>query len=510
MIPEATRRDIFDVLRIRDVDWHGRLDEVEFLGRLWNVDELPSHDSRFENAAADIWQHRVNNLDWDRDWVFADARFNLFECSDDLFMRFIAETVHPAVRTDAREAEELVGEFNEHLRHAGWQLASGPSIAGRPTYLPQELLSSDGRSGSESLALDLDKRGFALGRKVGSGSVGAVYKAEQKSLGRPVAIKVFDGIDNDKLRRRFIHEARLLARLQHPSIPYVVTTGASGKAPYTVMQFVQGRSVREVLRQQTALGADDACKVVRKVLSALACAHKNDIVHRDVKPENILVADDNHAYLIDFSIGASLNHVPGLTRLTSSDKVPGTVRYMAPEVLNGEEWDHRIDIYAAGVVLFEMISGGSWNAAEQAALGSMDQRVANAIRRACAPKAQDRFASATDFEQALARATAQKALRDSPAAALCTSIDCPSASWDAGFTPVPIEATTDLHCRACGEELLYQCRKCGLAYDGAGRHCPSCGTELYRVPVCDSCNVPLPRERRNQSECTKCADDVPF
>jgi hypothetical protein len=90
MIPEATRRDVLDVLRVRDVDWHGRLDDVEFLGRLWQTEELPSHDSRFENAAADIWQHRINNLD--RDWVLSDSRFNLLGCSDYVFMRFVAET----------------------------------------------------------------------------------------------------------------------------------------------------------------------------------------------------------------------------------------------------------------------------------------------------------------------------------------------------------------------------------------------------------------------------------
>jgi hypothetical protein len=107
-ITQLTRREIIDSLVVEDVNWAGRLEEPEFLGRLFNLAELPSNDRRFPDAAGDIWQHRVNNDDWSDDWVFYDPRFNILNGDDDLFLRFLCETVHPVVRSDPTEAERLV------------------------------------------------------------------------------------------------------------------------------------------------------------------------------------------------------------------------------------------------------------------------------------------------------------------------------------------------------------------------------------------------------------------
>ena len=100
-ISEANRRDILDFMSAGSVRWSGRLDEVAFLERLWDLTQIRSHDYRFPDVAGDIWQHRVNNPeDWPDDWVFHDARFNLLRCPDDTFCRFLTETLHPVVRTD--------------------------------------------------------------------------------------------------------------------------------------------------------------------------------------------------------------------------------------------------------------------------------------------------------------------------------------------------------------------------------------------------------------------------
>ena len=100
-ISAATRRDVFDVLRLENVDWAGQLEEPDFLSRLYDLDELPSHDSRFRTMGQDIWQHRVNNpMDWDDDWVFSDSRLNLLRCPDSEFLSFLCEMLHPVVRPD--------------------------------------------------------------------------------------------------------------------------------------------------------------------------------------------------------------------------------------------------------------------------------------------------------------------------------------------------------------------------------------------------------------------------
>ena len=133
-ISQQTRRDIFEYLMITKIHWSGDMDEDDFLKRIYDLDSLPSHDSRFKNAAGDIWQHRINNDDWDDDWIFDDARFDLDKCSASKFLRFLCATVHPRVRSDSEQAWRLVREYNNRLRHAGWQLVKSGEIAERPCF----------------------------------------------------------------------------------------------------------------------------------------------------------------------------------------------------------------------------------------------------------------------------------------------------------------------------------------------------------------------------------------
>ena len=133
-ITEITRRDLIDLLTAAPISWSGRLTEVEFLNRLYNLDALPSTDDRYETAAADIYQHRVNNYDWADEWVFYDPRFNLERGPDEQLLRFIAEMLHPAVIRAADEAAQVLGSLNELLRPDGWELVSTSSISGRPIY----------------------------------------------------------------------------------------------------------------------------------------------------------------------------------------------------------------------------------------------------------------------------------------------------------------------------------------------------------------------------------------
>lgn len=134
-VTQLTRRDIFDHLSMGSVAWHGRLEEVAFLERIWDLSSLPSTDGRFRNAAGDIVQHRVNNpWDWEEDWVFTDSRFDLLHGPDDRFLQFLCEMVHPVVRPDADEAEQLVGFFNEKLAADGWALSATDQMSGRPVY----------------------------------------------------------------------------------------------------------------------------------------------------------------------------------------------------------------------------------------------------------------------------------------------------------------------------------------------------------------------------------------
>lgn len=133
-ITDITRMSIVDEMGARKINWAGRFDEPDFLSRLYNLEEMTSTDRRYSNAHGDIYQHRVNNLDWEDDWVFYDGRFGLLKGDDETFLKFLAETVHPALRRPAQEVADLVAMYNEHLRHDGYELVETSQISGRPVF----------------------------------------------------------------------------------------------------------------------------------------------------------------------------------------------------------------------------------------------------------------------------------------------------------------------------------------------------------------------------------------
>jgi hypothetical protein len=135
-ITQVTRRDIFDYLRMGGGPWWGRMDEVGFLSRVYDLEQLPSTDYRHKTASGDIVQHRVMNYDWDDDWVFSDSRFELASGPDEVLLEFLAQMVHPVVQPSAERAVEIVTELNRLLGPDGWMLKEHKQLSGRPIYTP--------------------------------------------------------------------------------------------------------------------------------------------------------------------------------------------------------------------------------------------------------------------------------------------------------------------------------------------------------------------------------------
>ena len=139
-ISNAARKDIFDSLMLENVSWSGRLQEPDFLARLFDIKNLPSKDYRFHDAYGDIWQHRVNNPhDWDDNWVFYDSRFNLSHCDDDMFLLFLCETLHPVVRADPEEIERLRQSYNHFLKNEGYEIVERARMGGRPVFVARQI-----------------------------------------------------------------------------------------------------------------------------------------------------------------------------------------------------------------------------------------------------------------------------------------------------------------------------------------------------------------------------------
>jgi hypothetical protein len=133
-ITAITRRDLVDAIFEAEALYYGRLEEVEFLSRIWDLDSMPSTDSRFENATGDIWQHTVNNDDWGMDWIFTDPRFNLMSGDDETLLRFLCESLHPVVRSDVADGNALCQMYNKFLKHDGFQISERTRISGKPVY----------------------------------------------------------------------------------------------------------------------------------------------------------------------------------------------------------------------------------------------------------------------------------------------------------------------------------------------------------------------------------------
>lgn len=139
-ITPLTRRDLFDAMVTERVNWAGRLEEAEFLKRLYDLEALPSYDSRFKTASGDIFQHRVNNPeDWDDDWVFHDPRFGLEKGDDEILLKFLCEMLHPVVRSDPTEVQKLRQLFNEYLKNDGFALVERTRMSGRPIFVGRNI-----------------------------------------------------------------------------------------------------------------------------------------------------------------------------------------------------------------------------------------------------------------------------------------------------------------------------------------------------------------------------------
>ncbi|HRH99175.1 MAG TPA: serine/threonine-protein kinase, partial [Prosthecobacter sp.] len=205
-----------------------------------------------------------------------------------------------------------------------------PSIEEMASYLPQ----------------------FKFEKMAACGGMGAVYKAYQESLDRWVAVKILPPKfgEEKEFVERFKSEARTMAKLNHTNIVGVYDFGITpGGHLYLVMEWIEGRSLHDLIHK-TNLPVRKATNLAMQLCEALSFAHEHGIIHRDIKPSNIMVNDADHVKVADFGLARPCNE-------TEEDNPMGTPDYAAPEIRGGSVTDHRVDIFAAGVVLYEMLAG---------------------------------------------------------------------------------------------------------------------------------------------------------
>ncbi len=196
--------------------------------------------------------------------------------------------------------------------------------------------------------------GYRVESLVGRGGMGVVYRATDLSLERPVALKLIapELAEDERFRARFLREPRLAASLDHPNVIPIYEAGERDGQLYLAMRFVDGSDLQSLLEREGELPPERALAVLAQVASALDAAHRGALVHRDVKPANVLVEEQGHAYLTDFGI---TKQVGGDS--TDTGRVVGTLDYLAPEQIRGDPVDGRTDSYALACVLYECLAG---------------------------------------------------------------------------------------------------------------------------------------------------------
>ncbi len=199
----------------------------------------------------------------------------------------------------------------------------------------------------------LDGR-YLVESRIARGGMATVYLAVDQRLDREVALKVMHPhlADDDAFVARFVREARSAARLSHPNVVQVFDQGAEGDLLYLAMEHLPGRTLRDVLTERGVLTPREALTVTESVLDALAAAHRAGIVHRDVKPENVILTDEGRVKVADFGLARAVSGAA-----TATGALIGTVAYLSPELVSRGIADARSDVYAAGIMLFEMLTG---------------------------------------------------------------------------------------------------------------------------------------------------------
>jgi len=277
---------------------------------------------------------------------------------------------------------------------------------------------------------------YTLKRVLGKGAMGVVYEGLDPRLNRRVAIKTIlkshlDDAHAKDFALRFEQEAKAVARLNHPNIVQVHDFGEEGSVSYLVMEFVQGRELKSVFDKKERAGLQETVRIMGELLDALEYAHRAGVIHRDIKPGNVMLDAEGRSKLTDFGVA----RVQDLDQTqVAAGTMVGTPAYMSPEQISGVKVDRRTDLFAAGVILYQFLTGqmpftggGAWSIAKKImnedppAPSSIDPSLSPlfdaVVKKALAKKADQRYQSAGEFGIALRSALEGKASKAAPAAA---------------------------------------------------------------------------------------------
>ena len=264
--------------------------------------------------------------------------------------------------------------------------------------------------------LDTIANRYHIKSLIGQGGMADVYLAYDEIMNRPVAIKILRPkvADDSQAVVRFIREASAVRKLSHPNVVEVYDVGECGNLHYLVMEYIPGITLKELIAKSGKMSAPKAILMMKELTSAVAAAHKNNIIHRDIKPQNVLIHKNGQLKITDFGIAIAADSMD----MTANQAIMGSSHYLAPESAAGLAPDYRVDIYALGIVFFELLCGSvPFTGTSPAAIAlkhmqdplpsilpyneTVTQAIENVVIKATAKNPDERYQSAQELLDAL-------------------------------------------------------------------------------------------------------------
>ncbi len=301
------------------------------------------HD--YAHCAATLENHLLGkridkgNMDYFYMMALAKEQLGLLEESKDILLKI------GAVDKKFRDLDQRISSIDSRISLMGSKLNVTPVPAGTQ---------GSGDAAVMTMVQDTLGQRYTIEAELGRGGMGVVYRAKDKQLDRQVALKFLGTLvdDNEEYRQRFVREAKTAAKINHPNIVAIYDISASQGKAYIAMEYIEGQSLHQMLAKRGKLPPREALNYMAQTCGALYAIHESGIVHRDIKPDNLVIAKGGIVKVMDFGLAKAEDN-----RMTKANVVMGTPCYMAPEQAMGKDVDARADMYALGLVLYEMLTG---------------------------------------------------------------------------------------------------------------------------------------------------------
>ncbi|MBN1419585.1 MAG: SUMF1/EgtB/PvdO family nonheme iron enzyme [Planctomycetes bacterium] len=314
---------------------------------------------------------------------------------------------------------------------------------------------------------------FHIHRKLGEGGMGAVFLAEDRSFSPPRRVAMKRLLETDAANRaavaRFLQEASAIAQLLHPNIITVFERGEDGQGQYIVMEYVEGKPLDDLIREKGTLSLEETIRIARGIGAGLSCAHRRRIIHRDIKPGNILIARDGTPKIADFGLA---RHGHG-SELSVSGVAMGTMDYAAPEQRrDAKDVDHRADIFSLGATIYEMLTG---SAPRQIRPERLPAAVRGCVLTCLEERPEDRYFSVDELLGDLGRIGGGRAPNVAARIEVLEPREgvCPRC----GFA----NKKEARFCEECGAAFFEMCPGCSGEIRAGTKHCPRCGVNIQKA-----------------------------